>query len=68
MSKIIIEPEKLVACLPGYEKITVGKMIHRISRKFYHKSGTELRLEQEQKQKLISWSTSEVEQFKTSIS
>lgn len=54
---VAVEIEPLVACLPGYENQTLPKGIyHRLTPKFYHKSGTELRLEQEQKTKLITWS------------
>lgn len=56
MSRVIIEQEKFVACLPGYENVTIGDSIKRIRPRFYHKSGTELRLELEQRVKQLSWS------------
>jgi hypothetical protein len=56
MSRIkIIEQEKFVACLPGYENVHIGDSIKKIKPRFYHKSGTELRLELEQRIKQLSW-------------
>ena len=51
----VVEPCKLVACLPGYENKDAGIMSKRLRKVFYHKSGTELRLEQSQKIKLITY-------------
>lgn len=53
---VVVEVAPLVACLPGYEDQSLPKgMYHKITPKFYHKSGTELRLEQSQRTKLITW-------------
>ena len=54
-SKTIIEPEKFLACLPGYENLNPGPLVKKLSRRFRHKSGSELRLELEQRQKLLVW-------------
>jgi len=55
MSKIqVIELQPLVACLLGYEHIKAGPLERSLSRKFYHKSGIQLKLEQEQKVKLLT--------------
>ncbi len=50
----VIEVEPLVACLPGYQTINPGPMAKNLTKKFYHKSGTELRLELQQKIKLLN--------------
>lgn len=51
---VIVEPFPLVCCLPGHEHVMpeLGA-IKRLTRRFYHKSGTELRLEAEQRIKLL---------------
>lgn len=54
---MVIELQPLVACLKGHEDVTPGPIVRRLTRKFYHKSGSELRLEQEQKIKLLTIST-----------
>lgn len=51
----VIEVEKHVACLPGYENKNIGEVYKKLTRVFYHKSGSELRLEHEQKTKLITF-------------
>jgi hypothetical protein len=51
----VIEVNELVACLPGYENVTAGAVVKRLTPKFYHRSGTELRLELEQRTKLITF-------------
>ncbi len=51
---LIMEPQKFVACLPNYENISAGPMVKNLKRIFYHKSGTELRLEASQKIKLLT--------------
>ena len=48
----VIELEPLVAVLKGHEEIQPGPIVKRLTRKFYHKSGTELRLEASQQIKL----------------
>lgn len=49
-----IEPYPLVCCLPGHEDVMPEKgILKKLTRKFYHKSGTELRLEAEQRIKLL---------------
>jgi hypothetical protein len=50
----VVEPYPLVCCLPGHENVMPEKgILKKLTRKFYHKSGTELRLEQEQQIKLL---------------
>ena len=49
-----VELQPLVACLLGYEHIKAGPLERSLSIKFYHKSGTELKLESEQKVKLLT--------------
>jgi hypothetical protein len=49
----VIELEPLVAVLKGHEEIQPGPIVKRLTRKFYHKSGTELRLEASQQIKLL---------------
>ena len=44
-----------MACLPGYEDKDGGIMTRRLRKVFYHKSGSELRLEEAQKIKLITY-------------
>jgi len=50
----VIELQPRVACLKGREHISAGPLMRRLTRKFYHKSGSELRLEQEQQIKLLT--------------
>lgn len=51
----VVEPFPLVCCLPGHENVMPEKgILNKLTRKFYHKSGTELKLEQEQQIKLLS--------------
>lgn len=50
----VVELEPLVAVLKGHETIQPGPFAKRLTRKFYHKSGTELRLEASQKVKLLT--------------
>lgn len=50
----VIELQPLVACLKGQEHISPGPLVRKLTRRFYHKSGSELRLEQEQKIKLLN--------------
>ncbi len=66
-NKIIIEPENLVACLPGYENKTIGSLYYKLTRRFYHRSGTQLRFEAEQKQKLLCWTSKDLETLSTSM-
>lgn len=69
MSKNIIETEKLVACLPGYENKNVEKSLYfRLTKRFYHRSGTQLKFEAEQRQKLICWSSKDNQELKPSMS
>jgi hypothetical protein len=50
----VIEIHPLVCCLPGHENVMPEKgILKKLTRKFYHKSGAELRLEAEQKIKLL---------------
>lgn len=50
----VVEPFPLVCCLPGHENVMPEKgILKKLTRRFYHKSGTELRLEQEQQIKLL---------------
>jgi myo-inositol catabolism protein IolC len=43
-----------MCCLPGHENVWPEQgILKKLTRKFYHKSGTELRLEQEQQIKLL---------------
>jgi hypothetical protein len=50
----VIELQPRVACLKGQEHVTPGPLVRRLTRRFYHKSGSELRLEQEQQIKLLT--------------
>lgn len=51
----VVEPFPLVCCLPGHENVMPKKgVLKQLTPKFYHKSGSELRLEQEQKIKLLT--------------
>jgi hypothetical protein len=50
----VIELQPLVACLKGHEDVNPGPIVRRLTRKFYHKSGSELRFEQEQQVKLLT--------------
>jgi hypothetical protein len=50
----VVELQPRVACLKGQEHISPGPLVRRLTRRFYHKSGSELRLEQEQKIKLLT--------------
>lgn len=51
---VTVEPYPFVCCLPGHEDVMPEKgILKKLTRKFYHKSGTELRLEAEQKIKLL---------------
>jgi len=51
----IVEIDKFCACLPGHEEVTISKKTYfNITPRFYHKSGSELRLEQSQRTKLIT--------------
>lgn len=51
----VIELGKHVACLASSINTEISKKAYfSITPKFYHKSGTELRMEQQQKMKLIS--------------
>jgi hypothetical protein len=52
--KKAIELQPLVACLPGYENKNF-KINLKLTPKFYHKSGAELRLEQSQQMKLLTY-------------
>jgi hypothetical protein len=52
----VVELQPLVACLKGHENVSPGPIVRRLTRRFYHKSGSELRLEQEQKIKLLTMS------------
>ena len=53
--KKVIELENLLACIPSrIECKAPSQMVRKLTKKFYHKSGTELRLEQQQRIKLIS--------------
>lgn len=53
--KRVIEIENLLACIPSrVECKAPSEMVRKLTKKFYHKTGTELRLEQQQKMKLIS--------------
>lgn len=54
----IVEIGQRICSLPGKETLEPGPMVHRL-RKFRIKSGTELRLEHEQRQKLLVWSGEE---------
>jgi hypothetical protein len=50
----VIELGKHVACLASSINTEISKKAYfSITPKFYHKSGTELRMEQQQKMKLI---------------
>jgi len=50
----VVEPYPLVCCLPGHENVMPQKgILKKLTRKFYHKSGAELRLEKEQQIKLL---------------
>lgn len=50
----VIEIAPLVCCLPGHENVMPEKgILRKLTRRFYHKSGAELRLEQEQQIKLL---------------
>ena len=55
MKKVtIVEISPLVCSLPGKENVSAEEgILRKITRRFYHKSGSELRLEQEQKIKLL---------------
>ena len=55
MKKInIVEISPLVSSLPGKETATAETgILRKLTRRFYYKSGSELRLEQEQKMKLL---------------
>lgn len=51
----VIELGKYVACLASSINTEISKKAYfNITPKFYHKSGSELRLEQQQKMKLIT--------------
>lgn len=51
----VIEIEPLVACLASSVDVTISKKAYfAITPKFYHKSGTELRMEEQQRMKLIT--------------
>ena len=51
---ITVEPFPLVCCLPGHENVMPAKgILKKLTRKFYHKSGAELRLEKEQEIKFL---------------
>jgi|LakMenEpi03Aug12_release.lakeMendotaPanAssembly.Ray.scaffolds.fasta_scaffold4173405_2 hypothetical protein len=51
---VVVEPYPLVCCLPGRENVMPEQgILRKLTRKFYHKSGTELRLELEQRIKLL---------------
>ena len=51
----VIELTKHVCCLESSINTEISKKAYfSITPKFYHKSGTELRMEQQQKMKLIS--------------
>ena len=51
----VIELTKHVACLASSVNTEISKKAYfSITPKFYHKSGTELRMEQQQKMKLIT--------------
>lgn len=50
----VVELQPLVACLKGQEHVSPGPIVRRLTRKFYHKSGSELKLEQEQQIKLLT--------------
>lgn len=50
----VIELQPLVACLKGQENIKPGPIAYKLTRRFYYKSGSELRLEQQQRIKLLS--------------
>lgn len=51
----VIELEPLVACLASSVDVTISKKAYfSITPKFYHKSGTELRMEESQRTKLIT--------------
>lgn len=51
----VIELFPLVCCLPGKEHLEIEKTtMFKLKPKFYHKSGTELRLEHEQQTKLLT--------------
>jgi hypothetical protein len=50
----VVEPFPLVCCLPGHENVMPEQgVLRKLTRKFYHKSGMELRLEEEQRIKLL---------------
>ena len=50
----VVEPFPLMCCLPGHENVWPEQgILKKLTRKFYHKSGTELRLEAEQRLKLL---------------
>lgn len=50
----VVELFPLVCCLPGHENVWPEQgILKKLTRKFYHKSGTELRLEEEQRTKLL---------------
>jgi hypothetical protein len=52
----VLELEPLVCCLPGYENVTIEKnIVKRLTRKFYYKTGSELRLEAQQRIKLLNY-------------
>lgn len=51
----VIELKPLVACLKSSVDLTISKQAYySLTPKFYHKSGTELRLEQSQRTKLLT--------------
>jgi hypothetical protein len=51
----VVEPFPHVCCLPGHENVWPEQgILRKLTRKFYHKSGTELKLEQEQRVKLLT--------------
>ena len=50
----VIEIEPLVACLESSINVTISRKAYfYITPKFYHKSGTELRMEESQRTKLL---------------
>lgn len=52
----VLELEPLVCCLPGYENVTIERnILKRLTPKFYFKTGSELRLEEQQRIKLLNF-------------
>jgi hypothetical protein len=51
---VVVEPFPFVCCLPTHADVMPEKgILRKLTRRFYHKSGSELRLEEEQRVKLL---------------